>query len=1758
MELEYNDNKKRISCIPPGTYIVKKRTSEKYGQHFHITNVPNRDYILIHGCNYSRQLLGCIGVGDAHVDLDKDGLKDITNSKKTLAKLYSIMPDEFKLVTVSVFTPVTDANGNTALTYAISPALPAGLSFNSATGQITGTPTAVSLLTTYTVTITDRAALASSASFKLAVNGAAAWTIGKTASPAYFTSANQTLTFSYPITNTGTVAISGIAVADPKAGGLTCPATTLAAGASMTCTGFQTVTAADATAGSVTSTVTATGTPASGTLSAAIASLTVPYLPSSGWTMTRSTTTSIFSSAGQAMGITYRLSNIGGQAISGIAITDTKGTGITCSATSIPAGGSTLCYGAYITTAADVAARSITGTATATSTSGAAAVSASSTVTYAAPAAMTMTVSANQTSYSTAGTQIGYTFSVTNTGGVWVNGLAVTDTRATGITCATTSIAPGASTTCTGTYTTTAADVATMAALSNTATATGVASSGSVSPATASGSVPFTAGPGWSATVTSNPSSFSALGTAITYTYVVTNTGNVPVTGITGSDTRTGSISCPQTSLAVGASMNCSASYTTTNTDLRAGQALTGVATFRGTPPSGTLANATANSTVSFDAQPGWSISSASASPTSFQTPGQQIAFTFVVSNTGNVSISSVVASAPRIGPVSCLPGPIFVGNFTVCTATYTTTAADAIPGGPIVAELTLTGTPLSGTVAPATASVTVSFTGAPALTVEPTPSPRFFSTIGQSIAYSFLVRNTGNVSVSALSVTDTKVTAVTCPVSTLAPATSTTCTGTYTTTMADAVALSFTNTATATATPAGGVLAPATGQSTVTLNQSSILNTSVAVAPTSFANVGDTLAFTYTLTNAGNTTLSLIRVFDISPGVTCAATTLLPGESTQCNSTYTTRLAEVQAGALVFTPSFSAYVPGYAPPQTPPLQQQMATTTVAMTPVSGLQMTATASPASYPLGGAITYTWRVTNSGNQPVSNMSVVDTLGTAITCPATPLMAGTQTNCTGTYTTSAADFASARTISNSGTVTGTVAQGTAPTATAAAPDVQSNSMHQLIMIVGPWPTVFTGAGQSISYTYSIIRDFSSSGAMTLALSDTRVSAISCPSTSISPGQSLTCTGTIVTTAADVQAGRINSATTLTATGGTIAAANEQATTTVPLQMMPAWTIARSATPTSFTVAGQSIAYSFLLTNTGSAAISSIVVSNSKAGPATCPATSLAVGATMTCTATYTTTVADVQAGTGIADTVTATGTPAQGTLAPATASGTITMTPANSWSGTASMAPATFSAAGQTLTASVVLTNTGNQTITGVRAQIGTWSCPSTTLLGGAAMTCTSTHLTTASDVTSGRFAQSVFFSANGALPVIQVFPAPFSTYVGAPQLTVTATPTPTSFSAASQAVSYTYSVSNSGGVSISGLSATASRATGITCAATTLAAGATTTCAGSYTTTAADVSAAVALGDTVTVNGTPASGTLNPGSATSSVAFVAARLTVATTASPASFSAAGQAINYSFLVANTGSVSISSLAVSDTRATGISCPVTTLAVGANTTCTGSFTTTAANVTAGTALANTVTATGTLASATATGSVAFTAQPAMTLSVSTNPTSFAAAGQSIGYSFLVTNTGNVALSALSVTDTRVASLSCPSNSLAIGASTTCTGSYVTTAADVAGAARLPIRRRRRATPAAGTLANVTAVGSLAFFAQPALTVASTVTPTSFTAAGQNIAYSFRVTNTGNVSISAIAVTDTRATGISCPVTTLAAGANTNCTGSYYDDSR
>lgn len=106
LELPDLGNRQNISCIPEGHYDVVDRNSPKYGQCLHVTEVPNRSYILFHYGNYAgsinpktghSDIRGCILVGEKFVDLDGDGLADITSSKRTFNKLMKVAPDGFVL-----------------------------------------------------------------------------------------------------------------------------------------------------------------------------------------------------------------------------------------------------------------------------------------------------------------------------------------------------------------------------------------------------------------------------------------------------------------------------------------------------------------------------------------------------------------------------------------------------------------------------------------------------------------------------------------------------------------------------------------------------------------------------------------------------------------------------------------------------------------------------------------------------------------------------------------------------------------------------------------------------------------------------------------------------------------------------------------------------------------------------------------------------------------------------------------------------------------------------------------------------------------------------------------------------------------------------------------------------------------------------------------------------------------------------------------------------------------------------------------------------------------------------------------------------------------------------------------------------------------------------------------------------------------------------------------------------------------------------
>ena len=159
-------------------------------------------------------------------------------------------------------------------------------------------------------------------------------------------------------------------------------------------------------------------------------------------------------------------------------------------------------------------------------------------------------------------------------------------------------------------------------------------------------------------------------------------------------------------------------------------------------------------------------------------------------------------------------------------------------------------------------------------------------------------------------------------------------------------------------------------------------------------------------------------------------------------------------------------------------------------------------------------------------------------------------------------------------------------------------------------------------------------------------------------------------------------------------------------------------------------------------------------------------------------------------------------------------------------------------------------------------------------------------------------------------------------------------------------------------------------------------------------------------------------------------------------------AGDRVSYSFVVTNTGAQTITTVAVNDAKVGATTCPATTLAPGASTTCTttAAYVITQADVDAG-SVSNTATVTGrNPAGATVTSNAASTAtatSSAATLSlaksagapVDSNANGRADAGDKVSYSFVVTNTGALTVTGVAIVDGKVGATSLPGDDVGAG---------------------------------------------------------------------------------------------------------------------------
>ena len=93
LELPDLDNQQDISCIYEAYFDYEKFNSPKHGEVLLLKDVRGRSMIEVHSGNYTRQILGCLLVGDGIKWLDRDSIPDITNSRNTLKALLNAIDD---------------------------------------------------------------------------------------------------------------------------------------------------------------------------------------------------------------------------------------------------------------------------------------------------------------------------------------------------------------------------------------------------------------------------------------------------------------------------------------------------------------------------------------------------------------------------------------------------------------------------------------------------------------------------------------------------------------------------------------------------------------------------------------------------------------------------------------------------------------------------------------------------------------------------------------------------------------------------------------------------------------------------------------------------------------------------------------------------------------------------------------------------------------------------------------------------------------------------------------------------------------------------------------------------------------------------------------------------------------------------------------------------------------------------------------------------------------------------------------------------------------------------------------------------------------------------------------------------------------------------------------------------------------------------------------------------------------------------------
>ena len=1721
----------------------------------------------------------------------------------------------------------------------------------------------------------------------------------------------DTLTYEFVATNTGNVTLLNVEITDPFPGlsVLSCTPTqpaTLAPGETLTCTATYMVTQADVDAGNITNTATVNGTTAGGTDVDDQDTRIVPVAQSPSILGTKSFTAITNDvaplaevSLGDEIQYTFTMTNDGTVTLFNATITDPLPglSALDCSPDTLPTtlapGDGVTCTATYTITQADVDAGRVDNTATFTAET---------------PQGDPVDDTDNETVLPTSnpdisllkslasnadedgsgsvslGDTLTYEFLVTNEGDVTLDTVGVTDPLPgmSAISCPATQLAPGASTTCTGTYVVTQADVD-AGQIFNTATASGTdVSDGVVVTDDDDETVPITTNPSvdlvksLQSNADEDGSADVSVGDTLTYSFVAANEGDVTLSSVTITDPLPGmsALTCAPTqpaTLAPGATMTCTATYTVTQADVDAGL-ITNTATVVGTPPGGGTVSDTSTENVVPPQNPSIALTkglqgNADEDGSGTITAGDTLTYEFVATNDGDVTLDLVTITDPLPGlsTLSCTPAAgasLAPGASMTCTATYSVTQAD-VDSGEIFNTATVRSERPGGDPGDPgdditdTADETVTIPAAPVITLVKSIASTVDNdgsgtlTTGDTVNYEFLVTNEGNVTLNPVSVSDPKIGTVTCPATSLAPGEATTCTGSYTVTVGDAAAREVANTATAIGVPPGGGTVTDEDSATIAVdpNPSITLTKSLQSNADEDGNgvisAGDTLTYSFVTTNDGSSTLNNVTITDPLPGLSALScspaqpSTLNPGESMSCTATYTVTQSNVDVGQIDNTATVTGDVAGGGTVMdtssvTTPVPQ---TSSIAL--VKSLQSNADEDGSGdVSVGDTLTYSFVATNSGTVTLDGVTIADPLPglSALSCsPAagSSLAPGTSMTCTATYSVSQADV-DAGEILNTATVDATDPGGNPvdDTDDETVPITQTPSID---LVKSLQSNADEDGSGDVSLNDTLTYSFVATNTGTVTLDNVTItdplpglSALTCSpvaGSSLAPGASMTCTATYSVTQADVDAGRIDNTATVAATdpdGGAVGDTDDEtvlATQDVGIVIVKSLQANADEDASGTVSLNDTLTYSFVATNNGTVTLDNVTITDPLPGLSALVCTpaagaSLVPGASMTCTATYVVTQADVDAG-QILNTATADATDPGGDPVDDTDDETVPV-PQNpsilldkSLLSNADEDGSGDVSLNDTLTYQFVATNDGDVTLDNVAVAdplsgLSALSCSpvaGSSLAPGASMTCTATYVVTQADVDAGEVLNTATASATDPDgdpvddPDDETVPVPQAPSIILDKSLLSNADEDGSGSVTlGDTLTYQFVATNDGNVTLDNVTITdpLPGLSALTCApaaGASLAPGASMTCNALYSVDQGDVDAGgvfnTATVDATDPNGDPVDDTdteSQPITQSASIGLVKSLQSNADEDGSGTVTL-GDTLTYSFVATNDGNVTLDNVTITDPLPglSALSCsPVAgaSLAPGASMTCTATYVVTQADVDTG-QIDNTATVAATDPSGNPVGdtddeSVVLPQGPSIDLvkSLQSNADEDGSGDISVDdtltYSFVATNDGDVTLTNVTVTDPLpgMSALSCtPSagSSLTPGAVMTCTATYTVTQADV-DAGQIQNTATAEGTPPVGpnvtdddsVLINPPQVASIDLV--KSLQSNADEDGSGTVSVGDTLTYSFVATNDGNVTLDNVTVTDPLPglSALSCTPasgSSLAPGASMTCTATY-----